>query len=110
MADIPGLLTKPEMRNRAVARLRNRQVRLFWQNYDQLPAREQREQSASTLNKLDEFLTQPIIANIVGQSRTTADFRRFMDEGKVVLIPLGLGHLGAPGGGFARLPESSSKS
>ena len=96
MADIPGLLTKPEMRNRAVARLRNRQVRLFWQNYDQLPAREQREQSASTLNKLDEFLTQPIIANIVGQSRTTADFRRFMDEGKVVLIPLGLGHLGAP--------------
>lgn len=96
MTDIPGLLTRPERRGPAVACLRNHQVRRFWENYDRLPAREQREQSASVLNKFDEFLTHPILANIIGQSRTTADLRRFMDEGKIVLVPLGLGHLGAP--------------
>ena len=66
------------------------------QNSGALSRREQLDRADSTLNKLDEFLTQPIVANIVGQSRTTADFRKFMDEGKVVLVPLGLGRLGEP--------------
>lgn len=97
MAHIPSLLTDAGFRREAVANVTNPQVRLFWENYDRLKSAErQLERADSTLNKLDEFLTQPIVANIVGQRRSTVDFRSFMDEGKIVLVPLGLGRLGEP--------------
>jgi hypothetical protein len=98
MAEIPALLSNRDFRAGIVPNVRNPQVQIFWDNYEHLlrsPAH-QFERADSTLNKLDEFLTQPIVANIVGQARSTVDFRRFMDEGKIVLVPLGLGRLGAP--------------
>jgi hypothetical protein len=97
MTDIPLILTNARIREKALANVRNDQVRLFWDNYARLgrPDR-QLEHADSTLNKLDEFLSQPIVRNIVGQSRTTADFRKFMDEGMIVLVPLSVGRLGGP--------------
>src|SRR5207248_11328236 len=42
----------------------------------------------STLNKIDEFLSLPVIQQIVGQSVSTLDFQKIMDEGKILLVKL----------------------
>ncbi len=88
LAELPLLLQDDNVRNKLVGNVANTQVKLFWTTYNRLRPGEQLERSSSTLNKADAFLTQPIIANIVGQSHTTIDFRKIMDEGKIVLVQL----------------------
>ena len=48
---------------------------------------EQLDHADSTLNKLDELL-QPLTVNIVGQSTSTIDLQKIMDEGKILLVKL----------------------
>lgn len=53
----------------------------------------------STLNKIDEFLT-PTVYPIVGFGRTTVDFRKVMDDGKIVLVQLKAGPIGSKPAGL----------
>lgn len=87
-AEISLLLQDATAREKLVEPVKNSQVKLFWQGYNKLKEREQMERTNSTLNKVDAFLTQPIIANIVGQSKTTINFREIMDTGKILLVQL----------------------
>ena len=86
--DIPLLLQDQPTREKLVGNVKNSQVRLFWQSYDELKAHDQMGQICSMLKKVDVFLTQSSIANIVGQSTTTLDFRTIMDERKILLVQL----------------------
>src|SRR5579871_5185135 len=88
LAELPLLLQDEDVRRQLVANVKNNPVKLFWQIYQKLRPSEQLERTSSTINKADAFLTQPIIANIVGQSSTTIDFRKLMDEGKILLVQL----------------------
>ncbi|CAN5721240.1 hypothetical protein BH23CHL2_BH23CHL2_19690 [soil metagenome] len=95
LAEVPLLLTDAEFRARLVVNVTNRQVRLFWeQRYNPLRPAEQLQLANSTLNKVSEFLNQPLVAAIFGQSATTLNLRRAMDQGKIVLIPIPVGLLG----------------
>ncbi len=87
LAEIPLLLQDETARGKLLSNVTNHQVRLFWQTYNKLRPGEQLERASSTLNKVDAFLTQPLIANIVGQS-TTLDFRQIIDQGKILLVQL----------------------
>lgn len=40
------------------------------------------------MNKMNAFLDEPMIRNIVGQGETTIHFRRIMDSGKILLVKL----------------------
>ena len=60
----------------------------FWRRYETLSPHEQEELTKSTINKVDEFINDPIGYYIYGQSHTSIDFREIMDENKVVLISL----------------------
>jgi hypothetical protein len=87
MADIPLLLLDEHCRRRLVTQVTDPDVRLFWRGYDQMKASEQREEAASTLRRVREFL-QPLSRNIVGQSKTTIDLSSVMDERKILLVKL----------------------
>jgi hypothetical protein len=87
MADIPLLLTNEKCRRRLVANITDRQVRLFWEQYENMKPSEQIERAGFILNKLDEFL-QPLPGNIVGQSVSTIDLREIMDKEKILLVKL----------------------
>jgi hypothetical protein len=91
MAEIPLLLGDETVRERLTATLRNPQVKRFWEEYNRRTARERAELTASTANKLDAFLSDPLVANIVSQ-RTTPPWRRLMDERRIVLIALSRQH------------------
>jgi hypothetical protein len=95
LAELPMLLEKPDFRGRLLGNLGNDQVRNFWrETYNPMNPTDQREYRMSTLNKVREFLIQPIAECIVGQSKSTVDFRAAMDQGKIVLAPLPAGLLG----------------
>ncbi len=87
MAEIPLLLLNAECRKQLVANVTDPDVLLFWQSYDQMKPSEQREEAASTLRRVREFL-QPLTRNIVGQSKTTIHLRSVMDERKILLVKL----------------------
>ena|SRR5579875_1146998 len=87
MADIPLLLSDKNCRQQLVANVTDFDVRLFWQQYEQMKPSEQIEQIASLRRRIREFL-QPLTRPIVGQSTTTIDFQNIMNEGKILLVKL----------------------
>jgi hypothetical protein len=93
MAEIPLLLEEREFRNHVVNHITNRHVKRYWvHKYNPLSEKDQREEIRSTLNRVNAFLTQPIVEHIVGQARTTIDFRAIMDERKILLVKLSKRH------------------
>src|SRR5262249_54465421 len=87
-AEIPLLLWEDGVREKLVRRVTNPQTKLFWSQYNRRDPRAREELIASTINKVDAYLNEPLIARIVSQSSSTIDFRRIMDEGKILLVRL----------------------
>lgn len=87
-AEIPLLLTEADVREKLVANVSLARTRQFWMQYNKMSAKDQRDLTNSTANKVDAFLTNPLIANIVGQDKTTLNFREIMDSGKILLVQL----------------------
>src|SRR2546425_9208497 len=95
LIDIPRLLDDLTFRRHVLVYTRNDQVRRFWlREYENYPARFRAEAIAPIQNKVGEFLVNPILRNIVGQSKSTFDLRRVMDEGKILLVKLAKGKIG----------------
>jgi len=86
--EIPLLLQHEGIRQVMAKSLTNSSISSFWEAYDHRSQRDRDELTASTLNKVVSFLDQDLIRNIVGQSKTTLNFREIMDEGKILLVSL----------------------
>ena len=54
-------------------------------------------------SKFGRFVTNKVIRNIIGQSQSSFDFRKIMDEGKILLINLAKGELGEENSNFLGL-------
>jgi hypothetical protein len=99
MAEIPLLLLDDSFRSKLVQALppQYSMVRLFWEKQFAIWARNERERQThieSTINKLAEFLENPLLLNIVGHSQSTVNFRYYMDSSKIVLAKLPIGLIG----------------
>jgi hypothetical protein len=89
MAEIPLVLTEEVVREKLTANLTNAQTqtRAFWQEYNRKTPSQRWEWTASATNKIDGYLSEPLIARIVSQ-QATIPWRRLMDERRIVLISL----------------------
>ncbi len=94
LVDMLPLLTDDESRKRYVSRTNDPVLRHYWAQAFPENKRVQGEWVSSSLNKIGRFLTNPVIRNIVAQPRSSFDFRKVMDEGKVILVNLSKGQLG----------------
>ncbi|OGM08093.1 hypothetical protein A2W13_02840 [Candidatus Woesebacteria bacterium RBG_16_36_11] len=56
-----------------------------------------------TVSKFGRFVTNKLIRNIIGQSQSSFDFRKIMDEGKILLIDLAKGEIGEENSNFLGL-------
>ena len=56
-----------------------------------------------TVSKFGRFVTNKLIRNIIGQSQSSFDFRKIMDEGKILLVNLAKGELGEENSNFLGL-------
>lgn len=55
------------------------------------------------VSKFGRFVTNRLIRNIIGQSQSSFDFRKVMDEGKILLVNLAKGRLGEENSNFLGL-------
>ena len=55
------------------------------------------------VSKFGRFVTNKMMRNIIGQSQSAFDFRKCMDEGKILLISLGKGKIGEENSNFLGL-------
>ncbi len=55
------------------------------------------------VSKFGRFVTNKMMRNIIGQSETAFDFRKVMDEGKILLVSLSKGKIGEENSSFLGL-------
>lgn len=93
---IPRMLTDKQYRERIKKTISNPTVAMFWEK--EFPQIETSRSSADSLgaiqNKVGQFLSSPIIRNIVGQTQSTIDLRAAMDSNKIILVNLSKGLIG----------------
>lgn len=79
-------------------------VRRYWT--DQIAKTDQFHKSETLdyiVSKFGKFITNKMIRNIIGQSKTTLNFREAMDTGKIVFLKLAKGLLGEEDSNFLGL-------
>lgn len=89
--DLKRFLVEKSFRNEFLGTVKDEAVRYFWEN--EFPLIQSKPQS-SILIRLDVFLRQRLIRNIVCQKENKLDFRKIMDNRKVLLIKLSQGLIG----------------
>ena len=87
-SDIPLLFHDATAREKLVSNVTTLQTKQFWQQYNDMSPRERRELLSSTENKIDAFLNEPLIANVLSQAHSTIAFGSLLNERKIVLLNL----------------------
>ena len=96
MQDILPLFLDKQFRNRVLARVKDEQVRKFWnEEYSALRYQTAIDGVAPIANKLGAFLAHPVVRKAVCEPDEPLRFRKIMDEGKVLIVNLAKGKLGA---------------
>ncbi|PJC36570.1 hypothetical protein CO046_05245 [Candidatus Peregrinibacteria bacterium CG_4_9_14_0_2_um_filter_53_11] len=95
MLGITRILQDEEYRKRVVKKLQDPIVKRFWTHeFERLDARQRTEAISPILNKVGQFLSSPIIRNIVGQPKSSFNMRFAMDKKKIVIVNLAKGKIG----------------
>jgi hypothetical protein len=87
-SEIPLLFSNETVRAKMVANLTNTAIISFWEDYERKSQRDRNIYIESFMNKVNAFVDEPMIRNIVSQSETTINLRKIMDESKILLIKL----------------------
>ena len=94
LLEMPLLLTNKEARNSLVENLTNQEIKSYWiDRYNKLSQGSEVQYREPVLNKITEFLTDENIRYMLGQARSTLDFRKAMDEGRWVILNIAKGKL-----------------
>ncbi len=92
---INRLLADPEYRKNVVENIKDPVVKSFWINeFARYTQRYEVEATAAIQNKIGQFISAPLIRNIVGQTASAVDMRKIMDEGKILILNLSKGRIG----------------
>jgi hypothetical protein len=88
MTDIPRFLRDDTFRALLLAKSRYT-IREFWEEeYNGMSPSRRQTETASLATRLNRFLRSPIAGNIIGQSNTTIDFRKAIENREIILIRL----------------------
>lgn len=95
LIDVPRIFVDEEFMKYKVKKVRNPVVKSFWKNeYANTGAREREEMIPYFSAKFGPFITNSIMRNTIGQTKSAFDFREVMDSGKILLVKLTKGKIG----------------
>jgi hypothetical protein len=95
LLDVNRLLSDDNFRKLVVGNLRDTVVKSFWlSEFNKYHLQFRVEAVAPIQNKIGQFITNPLIRNIIGQPESAFDLRKVMDEGKIFLANLSVGAIG----------------
>lgn len=89
------VLTDLDYRERVTKNLEDQVLRDFWlDEFASFDKRQRTEVVSPILNKVGQFLADPLMRNIVGQRKNKIKFRDVLDSRKILLINLSKGIIG----------------
>ena len=95
MLGITRMLVDKDYRYKILHYVQDPMVKSFWETeFSALAPQKLAEAVGPIQNKVGQFLSTPVIRNIVGQPKSTLDLRFAMDTGKIVIVNLSKGKLG----------------
>jgi len=103
LLDVPGstllgvnrLLSDPDWRAEIIEKVKDPVVKAFWtKEFSRYSQRYEVEATAAIQNKIGQFISSPLVRNIIGQEKSTIDIRKIMDEKKILIMNLSKGRIG----------------
>lgn len=95
LTDIVRLFTDDDYQRYKVAKVKNPIVKSFWMHQmAKTGAREKQEMIPYFAAKFGGFVTNSMMRNIIGQTKSAFDFFKVMQEGKILLMNLAKGETG----------------
>lgn len=92
---INRMLSDPEFRTKVVEKVNDPVVKSFWVNeFARYAQRYETEATAAIQNKIGQFISAPLIRNIVGQVKSSINMREIMDGRKILIMNLSKGRVG----------------
>lgn len=92
---VTRILVDKSYRDRVVEKITDPVVRSFWvDEFSKWDPRVLQEVISPIQNKVGQFLSSALIRNIVGQTVSSFDVRKVMDERKILIMNLSKGRLG----------------
>ena len=95
LIDVPRMFTDDEFMKYKVSKVTNPIVKSFWEHeYANTGDRERQEMIPYFSSKFGPFITNTMMRNTIGQTKSAFNFRKAMDEQKILLINLSKGKVG----------------
>lgn len=92
---ITRMLSDKNFRKEVIEKIQDPVVKAFWVNeFSGYNDKFASEAVAPIQNKVGQFLSSSLIRNIVGQTKSSIDLRKIMDEGKILIMNLSKGRIG----------------
>ena len=89
------MLADKNYRDMVINQVTDPAVRAFWlDEFAKYTDRYMQEAGAAIQNKIGQFVSSPIIRNIIGQTKSSFDIRQLMDSKKIVIMNLSKGRMG----------------
>jgi len=95
LLDVNRMLVNKGFRKKVVENVKDPVVKAFWvEEFATYTDRYTQEATPAIQNKIGQFTSNPLIRNIVGQPKSSFDFREMMDQKKIIIINLSKGRVG----------------
>lgn len=95
LSDIVDMLTNSNFRAKVVEKLDDDILRNFWTNeFDTMQEKLRNEAIAPILNKVGQFVSSPLVRDVVNARKSSFSIEEAMDQGKIILVNLSQGKLG----------------
>ncbi len=95
LSDVIRLLTDEKFRDKIIKQLEDPVLKNYWvDEYNQLGDRLRHQSISSILNKIGQFVSSPLIRNVVDAPKSSFSIEKLMSEGKILLVNLSQGKLG----------------
>ena len=89
------MLADIDYRKKIVEKITDPVIKAFWTTeFARYTQRYEVEATAAIQNKVGQFISAPLIRNIIGQVQSSVDMRKVMDDGKILILNLSKGRIG----------------
>jgi len=93
--DVNRMLVNKAFREEVVKHVTDPIVAMFWkEEFAGYSDKYTQDATPAIQNKVGQFVSNPLIRNILGQAKSTFDFRAMMDERRIVIVNLSKGRMG----------------
>src|SRR3989344_3247087 len=93
LAEVRLFLTNLDVRRKILERVNHDVCREYFEQFNSLPRNKQNEWMESTLNKVDAFVFDPDIRQMLASPKSSFNLREIMDNGKILLVKLDKGRM-----------------